>query len=144
MSLVYSSLKFSQVSVKINEAQEVITVCFPNEYSHVILNILNNAKEAIAAQKVKGKITIDVFRENDFAVVKIQDNGCGIPGDILDKIFDPYFTTKEGEGGTGLGLYLSKVIIEDHMEGYLGAQNIPHGTEFKIITPIYSSNTGTK
>jgi PAS domain S-box-containing protein len=138
LNLVSSALAHSQVAVTLNEGKEVISDGFPNEYSQVILNILNNAKDAIIAKGIKGEITIDIFRENDSAVVKIQDNGGGIPKDILPRIFEPYFTTKETKGGAGIGLYLSKVIIEDHMDGSLEVQNNTNGAEFKITTPIYA------
>lgn len=140
LSLVAASFKYNNISVIVNEMEEIIGVGFPNEYSQVILNILNNAKDAIVNKGIAGEIIIDVFYENKFAVVKIKDNGEGIPKDILNKIFEPYFTTRSGEEGTGLGLYLSKVIIEEHMNGYINVQNTDDGTEFKITTPITHGN----
>lgn len=138
LALVSANLKNDNISVNINEPEEIMAVGFPNEYSQVILNIIHNAKDAIASKRIKnGKISIEITRGNDFAMVKIQDSGGGIDKSIFDKIFIPYFTTKEGKG-TGLGLYMSKIIIEDHMGGSLSAQNSGGGVEFKIITPLNS------
>jgi signal transduction histidine kinase len=138
LSLVDTSFKHSNISITVNGKEEIVLEGFPNEYSQVVLNILDNAKDAIVEKGVKGEIGIDIFHESDAAVVKIRDNGGGIPEDILDMIFDPYFTTKKGRKGTGLGLYLSKVIIEDHMNGFIDVQSTGNGTEFKISTPRYS------
>jgi signal transduction histidine kinase len=136
LSLVDASFKYNNISVVVNGEKEITMFGFPNEYSQVILNILSNAKDAIVEKEVNGEIKIDILQENEYAVVKIKDNGGGIPEDILNAIFDPYFTTKRGRRGTGLGLYLAKVIIEDHMDGVIEVQNANDGAEFMISTPI--------
>lgn len=133
--LVDASFKYNNISVELNEQEEVVAVGFPNEYSQVILNILNNARDAIVSRKVKGEIKIDTFYEDKSSVVRIRDNGGGIAEGILNTIFDPYFTTKEGEG-TGIGLYIARVIIEEHMHGCIEVQNVSEGVEFKISTPV--------
>lgn len=135
LALIESSFKYNNISVTITGKEEVTSVGFPNEYSQVILNILNNARDATAAKKTNGKIMIDVFTKNDSAVVTVGDDGGGIPEKNLAVIFEPYFTTKEERKGTGLGLYLSKIIIEDHMNGAIEVKNIKGGTEFRITTP---------
>jgi len=87
---------------------------YENEFKQVILNIINNAKEAIINNNVhNGEILIEIKDK----VVKITDNGGGVPKEIRDKIFEPYFTSKEN--GTGIGLYMSKVIVENHLNGKL-------------------------
>ena len=104
----------------------------PNEYSQVILNILNNAREAcIDRQIADAKVAIHVFKDNDKSIVTITDNAGGIPEEIIGKVFDPYFSTKES-GGTGIGLYMSKTIIEQHMKGKLSVRNNGQGAEFRI------------
>jgi C4-dicarboxylate-specific signal transduction histidine kinase len=116
------------------EVQHAVTAFgYPNEYSQVILNILNNAKDVIMERMVTApRIRIRAFVEEGRSVVTIGDNGGGIGEDILPKIFDPYFSTKEVGKGTGIGLYMSKVIIEQNMEGALTVRNIDGGAEFRI------------
>jgi signal transduction histidine kinase len=139
--LVDASFRFNNISVTLNEERGKISIWgFANEYSQVILNILNNARDSITSKGIKGEITIDAFRENGHAVVKIKDNGGGVPEKILHKVFEPYFTTKQEGKGTGIGLYMSKVIIEDHMGGSVEVYNNERGAEFRIITPIAQSS----
>jgi len=138
--LIDASFRFNNISVTLNEEKDRISIWgFANEYSQVILNILNNARDSITSKGIKGEITIDAFHENSHAVVKIRDNGGGIPEKILHKVFEPYFTTKQEGKGTGIGLYMSKVIIEDHMGGTVEVDNTEKGAEFRIITPIAHS-----
>jgi len=129
------------ISLDIHEEDEVKVIGFQNEYSQVILNIFNNAKDAIIKRTTKGRVDVDVFHKNNSAVVKIRDNGGGIPENILHKVFDPYFTTKGEEKGTGLGLYMSRMIIEDHMDGNIGVANTDEGAEFTITLPLKKSST---
>jgi signal transduction histidine kinase len=131
-----TSFKYNNISVVLNEQEEIRIVGFPNEYSHVILNILKNAKDAIVAGGMDGQIILDLLQEKNSTVVKIRDNGGGISELIFPKIFNPYFTTKEDIKGTGIGLYMSKMIIEKHMNGYIDVKNVNDGAEFKISTAI--------
>ncbi len=139
-SMVDASFKYDSISVIVNETDELIAIGFPNEYSQVILNILNNAKEAILSRGRGGEIVIDIFHKNNSALVYITDNGGGIAEDILSSIFDPYFTTRQEGKGAGMGLYMSKVIIEDHMDGRVEVHNTNGGAKFIITTPIAHSN----
>lgn len=110
---------------------------FPNEFSQVILNILNNAKDAIIENNVNsGKVLINVEKVDNNAIISIIDNAGGIPDNVLEKVFNPYFTTKEEGKGTGIGLYMSKTIIETNMNGKLEVENIENGAKFTIIIPI--------
>ena len=77
-------------------------------------------------------MTITICREGDRAVITISDNAGGIPDEIMGKIFDPYFTTKGPQDGTGVGLFMSKAIIEKNMGGRLAARNAGEGAEFRI------------
>lgn len=97
---------------------------FPSEVTQVLLNILNNSKDILIEKKIKTKIVkIDIEKTQEFYTIKITDNAGGIDKEIKDKIFDPYFTTKHKAQGTGIGLYMSKDIIEKHMNGSLTAEN---------------------
>jgi PAS domain S-box-containing protein len=106
---------------------------YPTEFVQVLLNILINARDAlITAQTQAPLIQVRVAAENGKTVVSISDNAGGIPEEILDKVFDPYFTTKGPEQGTGIGLFMSKTIIEKNMHGRLTVRNLAEGAEFRI------------
>ncbi len=101
--------------------------CFgiSSELSQVILNILNNAKDILIEKKIEKKIVkIVTLKIKDKNIIKIYDNGGGVPNDILDKIFDPYFTTKHQSQGTGIGLYMSKDIVHNKFNGTLEVENL--------------------
>lgn len=97
----------------------------------VFLNLLRNAKEAI---ETEGNILMTAERKKDILIIKITDDGCGIPEDRIDTIFEPFKTYKQG--GTGLGLSLSKRIIEAHNGTISVASEVGKGTSFTIKLPI--------
>jgi signal transduction histidine kinase len=99
----------------------------------VIINIIKNAQDVILEKKLEnGTIWLNAYEENAFFVITIEDNAGGIPESIITKIFDPYFSTKSERNGTGLGLYMSKTIIEEHCHGALYVENTPNGAKFTI------------
>jgi C4-dicarboxylate-specific signal transduction histidine kinase len=111
----------------------VTAIGYQNEYAQVLLNILSNARDVLVERKIATPfIHITVTIENGRSVVTIRDNGGGIAENVLSRIFDPYFTTKEQGKGTGIGLYMSKAIIEQNMDGHLTARNVEDGAEFRI------------
>jgi signal transduction histidine kinase len=117
---------------------------YPNEFSQAILNVLTNAKDALVENSTKdATIWVRLFEEKDTAVICIEDNAGGIALDIIDRVFDPYFTTKEENKGTGIGLYMSKLIIENHLGGSLSVKNSQNGAEFKIVLNVRSSNVSS-
>jgi signal transduction histidine kinase len=102
---------------------------FESEFKQVILNILNNAQDAVTQNSIEnGEIKISLKNNT----VEISDNAGGIPENIIERIFEPYFTTKEQGKGTGIGLYMSKMIIEDNMKGSLSVRNLDNGALFSI------------
>jgi len=106
---------------------------FSSEFSQVLLNILNNSKDELILNNIKDKIIkIYIKSENKNVLIQIEDNAGGIPKEIINKIFDPYFTTKEEGKGTGIGLYMSKTIIEHNMNGQLSVKNGKDGAVFCI------------
>lgn len=123
-----------------DKSEQPVTVFgYPNEFKQVILNLIGNAKDAIEEKRIvnrgsgfKGKITI-TFERDPAIKIFVEDNGLGIPSKVIDRIFDPYFTTKDPTVGTGIGLYLSKEIIEKKMSGFLFVENIEPGARFTII-----------
>ncbi len=117
----------------INNENNIKINSYKGEFSQVLLNILSNAKDALLEKQISNPhITIDISKVDEYVIIKIQDNGGGIPEDIINRIFEPYFTTKEQGKGTGIGLYMSKIIIEKNMKGDLLVENIDDGVCFTI------------
>ncbi|MDD5386983.1 MAG: HAMP domain-containing sensor histidine kinase [Sulfuricurvum sp.] len=111
----------------------ITVLVYPNELKQVLINIVNNAREAIEQSKSEKK-QIRITCENDsrFCTISIEDSGGGVPLPIIDKIFDPYFTTKFESQGTGIGLYMAKMIVEKHFLGKLSVYNTVRGACFEI------------
>ena len=106
---------------------------YKNEFEQVILNIITNAKQILLEKSIEQPtITIKVKSDKTYTYITIQDNAGGIKVEPIEKIFEPYFTTKESTGGTGIGLYMSKLIIEKSMGGMLIAKNKKRGASFII------------
>ena len=111
-----------------------------NEFSQVIINILQNAKDAILEQEHNEdnkEILIDICSSEHSVRISIKDKAGGIDKSIIDRIFEPYFTTKEEGKGTGIGLYMSKTIIETNMQGKLSVSNYEDGAIFEIEMKRY-------
>lgn len=146
LALIEPSLKALDIEAEVTEDDRVNVRGFNNEYAQVVLNILFNSRDALR-EKDPGearRISITVSQEHGSSVVTIADNAGGIAQDIIGKIFDPYFTTKGPDKGTGIGLYMSKVIIEQHMHGRLKVRNTDGGVEFRIEVPMFSEPEGPK
>lgn len=109
---------------------------FPNEFKQVLLNLIQNARDAVEDSRTEPSeeklITIGVEELETSVKIFVCDNGDGIPEDVAERIFEPYFTTKEEGRGTGVGLYMSKIIIEQNMKGMLYFENLNPGTRFVI------------
>ena len=111
-----------------------------NELSQVLINLLQNAKDAFRQKEVTNKrVTITVRREGDTARLIVEDNAGGIDETLMERIFEPYFTTKHAARGTGLGLFMSKMIIEKSFGGEIGAENGEEGARFTILLPTERS-----
>ncbi len=131
--LTEASFKANSIDIEMKLSEDVMFTGYPNEFSQALLNILNNAKDVLIEKKMKNpKVHISLLKSGKRTVLTISNNGDSIPQDIIDKIFDPYFTTKIKSTGTGLGLYISKTIIERNMLGKLTVRSIKNHTEFKI------------
>lgn len=135
-SIVKDSLKNNSIKFNISYESETEIKGYPRELMQVFVNIINNAKDALVFKKVKDAfIEVNVYEDDKYINTKICDNGGEIPKDILFKIFDPYFTTKDEKTGTGLGLYMSKMIVEDHLKGIIDVVNIKNGVCFIVRLP---------
>lgn len=108
-------------------------VTYLNELKQVILSLIKNTQDAIEENNImNAKIQIHTYADDNCCYIEIRDNAGGIEEEILDKIFEPYFTTKSSLNGTGLGLYMAKMIIHEHCQGEIDAKNIEDGVCFTI------------
>lgn len=135
MILQEAGLKEADISVHINIDQPACEIYgFKNEFAQVIINLINNSKDALLENKVENKeISISGKQKKGQVVFKVSDNAGGIPENIIERIFEPYYTTKEEGKGTGIGLYMSKMIVEENMHGIMQVRNNESGAEFSMI-----------
>ncbi|MBF0288755.1 MAG: HAMP domain-containing histidine kinase [SAR324 cluster bacterium] len=137
LALIGKSLESRNIQLEQHCSLETKIPTYSNELMQVFLNILKNAQDAITERQVKdGTIKIRMYQKDQHQVVEIEDNAGGIPEDVMDNLFLPYFTTKDELNGTGLGLYMSKTIVEKHLKGVLSAQNEQGGAKFIIQLPV--------
>jgi len=133
LNLIERTFKEQNIGVTCGLDGDPVANGFPNEYSHALLNILMNARDALVSNCVNDAlISIDIFSDGGTSVVTVTDNGGGVPDAIIDRLFDPYFTTKGPDKGTGIGLFMSKTIIEKNMGGKLTVRNVESGAQFRI------------
>jgi signal transduction histidine kinase len=135
MSLIQPSLMKKNIKIvkKYNCDKDTKISIFKNELKQVILNLLKNSEDILIERKIENPlIEIRTFKENNKCVVEIKDNAGGVDEEIKDKIFEPYFTTKDEKNGTGLGLYMSKMIIEQRLNGKLYEYNDKDGAVFRM------------
>ena len=114
----------------------------PSQLTQVLLNLLVNAKEAIedsrtrnSGQPEEGRVILTLVGREDWVLITITDNGCGVPEEQRERIFDPYVTTKEEQGGSGLGLYLARMLVETGFGGTLSCDALPEGACFIVELP---------
>ena len=106
---------------------------YPNELKQVVMNLIKNAEDILLEKKIENPtIHIKTYKKDSKLILEVSDNAGGVPKDILPKIFDPYFSTKTKKDGTGLGLYMSKTIIEEHCGGTLSVSNSGVGAVFRV------------
>jgi signal transduction histidine kinase len=126
---------YATYGIKLNfvENKQLYTLGSASELGQAILNIINNAKDALIDKEQENKfITIQLLQKKESIQILIEDNAGGIPQEIADKIFDPYFSTKKSKNGTGLGLYMTKMIIIEKLNGDIHFANTTQGVIFKI------------
>ncbi len=139
LKMLKGALDYNRIKIynNINSTNPITITIIPRELSQVVMNIINNAKDVLLQRKVEDPwIKLDVNVKENIAVILIEDNGGGIPEDIIDKIFEPYFTTKHQAQGTGLGLHTCYKIITEDMYGKIYAINTQDGAKFFIELPI--------
>ncbi|MDF1881155.1 HAMP domain-containing protein [Sulfurimonas sp. MAG313] len=132
--LLEAGLTEADISINVNIQKSVCTIYgYKNEFSQVIVNLIMNSKDALLDNRQKNrKIFLKGTADIEAIKFSIYDNAGGVSEDIIDRIFEPYYTTKEEGKGTGIGLYMSKIIIEDNMHGSMKVKNNTFGAEFTI------------
>jgi len=136
LTLYYNQLKHG-VEVHRNFANLPSILCYPDELNQVWTNLIHNALQAM---EHRGILQIDVAQIADQVVVKVTDNGKGIPPEVMPKIFDPFFTTKPAGEGSGLGLDIVRKIVKKH-QGSITVDSIPGKTTFTVFLPIASKDS---
>lgn len=132
---IQTRLTLEKVHIHIEECEEMFIDTYANEVVQILINIVNNAVDALIERKREERhIWISVHGGKKDATISIEDNGGGIQSDIIEKVFDPYFSTKS-KNGTGLGLYMAKMIIDKHVGGRLSVDNTQKGARFTIVLP---------
>ncbi len=137
LNLMQDVIKGNQINLSVHIETDFQLSGAKNEFKHVIINLINNAKDIFIERHIQNKkinILVDII--DNIGVIEISDNGGGIPEDVLPKIFLLHFTTKEAKGGTGVGLHLSKTIIKK-INGDLTAHNHKDGAVFKLTFPKF-------
>jgi C4-dicarboxylate-specific signal transduction histidine kinase len=133
LSFIEPAFRQQNITVEYDADPELWAQGYPKGFVQVLLIILTNARDAFRERKTANpRLAIKAFAEDKEAVVTITDNAGGIPDNTIGNVFDLYFTTREASGGTGIGLYMAKSIIEKHMGGRLGVANVEDGTQFRI------------
>lgn len=131
-SILNHNLSKCNVTLNLDAVSNAMVFGFRNELLQVLISIINNGIEAFGDTNIARKIIIDTNIKDDELIVGIEDNAGGIRDFILDRIFDPYFTTKQQSAGTGLGLYIAQLIVQNNMNGKITAKNIQNGARFEI------------
>lgn len=151
ISLMEESLEYNRIKVQFQPLADAFSYGCPNEFIHVIFNILDNGRDAViesgaTAKQISITLTFSEKGEgrvgkekNGYIEIKICNIGNSIPEDVLERVFEPYFTTKDKKSGTGIGLYLSKIIIEERMGGKINLENIEDGVCCLIRIPYCSA-----
>lgn len=126
LRVIEAGLAAERIDVVLEEHDSVVVEGYHNEFAQVVLNLLSNARDSLAARdQGRRRIRVDIERSDEGrARVTVMDNGGGIPDSIIEKVFEPYFTTKFKGEGTGIGLYRAKMVIEQGMGGRLRAENV--------------------
>ncbi len=134
MRLMSAQLKNHDIEF-VTEIEENLSLeTYKKDLEHILINLFSNARDALeeSSQTLK-KIKVKAYMKDKNCIIKVSDNAGGIGNDVLERIFDPYFTTKEQGKGTGLGLFMSKKILRETLGGNIEVQNREDGAEFSII-----------
>lgn len=136
IKIMSSAFKYHNIQVKlVTKSVDSVLYGNKNEYAQVIINLLSNSKDMIIIRKIKnGEIIINIDESDGYSLVSVKDNAGGIENNQFTKIFEPFFT-KNKPNGTGIGLFMSRMIIENHMKGSITVANIEDGAIFYVNVP---------
>ena len=133
LHLIASALHHNHIEISLHVKTKITVDGYANEIAQAVLNILSNAKDILIEREIPNpKIIITIDENKDKGIIAIEDNAKGILLDPIEKIFEPYFSTKHAKSGTGIGLYMCKTIIEKNNQGELHVNNTPQGAIFTI------------
>lgn len=128
LSLMEESLHKENIKVRYQGEDSSMAYGYANEFSHVLFNVIGNARDAIISENPpERQVDIRIYKEEGQLMVHIINHCCHLDESVISRAFEPYFTTKEESGGTGIGLYISKVIMEQRMDGKIGLKNTEEG-----------------
>jgi PAS domain S-box-containing protein len=145
LGIIGATFESRNVSLQTDVRNDASLLCLKNELAQVILNLLTNALDALEEREVKrGEVKVILDATDTVAVIQVSDNAGGIEAGVQERIFEPYFTTKEASGGTGIGLYMSKMIVQKHMNGRLEVTNGDGGACFTVTLPFDQPDSRTK
>lgn len=137
LGLMHASLKNNSIEYALHVKEDILITGYENEISQALINIFSNAKDVLLEREITSpKISIFIYKEKDYAKIDIEDNAGGIRLQPVEKVFEPYVSTKHASSGTGIGLYMSKTIIEKSSNGYLSVKNSKEGAVFSITLPL--------
>jgi len=136
IELFKNDLNYRNISIEKEYKCELILEIYRNEFTQVLINLIKNSEEAFLSNDINNpKIKLTTSCDEESVYICINDNAGGISEDIIDKVFDPYFTTKSNINGTGLGLYMSKIIIHEKLKGQIWVESQDDMTTFYIKLP---------
>jgi len=133
---VESSLNEHNIELSLSIDAEYESICYVKQLTQILIILLNNAKDALLERNTfNAKIRVTLEYQKGEYIIKIADNAGGITKSVMEKIFEPYYTTKHKSVGTGIGLYMARNIIIERHDGSLSVKNVGEGTEFSITLP---------
>ena len=126
----------ANVTLTFKDSLENNVESLENEIIQVLMNVIKNAIDILKEREQERNIIVKAYQENRQTYIVVEDNAGGVSEEIINKIFDPYFSTKKEKHGMGLGLYMSKLIIQEHCDGSLDVHNSKEGAVFTITLPL--------
>jgi PAS domain S-box-containing protein len=137
LALLTKVLHKEMITLTQHTDKSITIIGIQNELTQVLLNLLQNSKDALIAHRNTNRhIVVTIAQKDGHAIITVEDNGGGVPDEIKGQIFEPYFTTKHTSQGTGLGLFMSKLIVEKSLNGALTVTNTREGARFVVTVPM--------